>query len=42
MILLAIALNLLGIKKLKTADYLPALFLPIFICWVLTACGAAV
>ena len=42
MILLAIALNLLGIKKLKTADYLPALFLPILICWVLTACGAAI
>ena len=39
LILLAIALNLLGIKKLKTADYLPALFLPILICWVLTACG---
>ena len=35
MILLAIALNLLGIKKLKTADYLPALALPILICWLL-------
>jgi hypothetical protein len=35
MILLAIALNLLGIKKIKTADYLPALFIPILICWLL-------
>ena len=35
MILLAIALNLLGLKKIKTADYLPALVLPILICWLL-------
>ncbi len=42
MILLAIALNLMNIKKIKTADYLPALFLPILICWALTAMGAAV
>ena len=41
LILLAIALNLMGIKKIKTADYLPALFLPIFICWLLTATGVA-
>ena len=39
LILLAIALNLLGIKKMKTADYLPALALPVLICWVLTAMG---
>ncbi len=36
LILLAIALNLLGIKKIKTADYLPALFLPILICWLIS------
>ena len=42
LILLAIALNLMGIKKIKTADYLPALFLPIFVCWLLAALGAAV
>ena len=41
LILLAIAMNLLGIKKIKTADYLPALFLPILICWLLTAAGVA-
>ena len=42
LVLLAIALNLLGIKKIKTADYLPALFLPILICWLLTTAGIAV
>ncbi len=42
LILLAIALNLLGIKKIKTADYLPALALPILVCWLLTALGAAI
>ena len=42
LILLAIALNLMGIKKIKTADYLPALFLPILICWLLTALGVAI
>ncbi len=42
LILLAIAMNLLGLKKIKTADYLPALFLPILICWALTAAGVAV
>ncbi len=42
LILLAIAMNLLGIKKIKTADYLPALFLPIFICWALTGLGISV
>ncbi len=35
LILLAIAVNLLGLKKIKTADYLPALVLPILICWIL-------
>ena len=42
LILLAIAMNLIGLKKIKTADYLPALFLPIFICWALAALGVAV
>ncbi|MCD8117094.1 MAG: DUF554 domain-containing protein [Oscillospiraceae bacterium] len=42
LILLAIAMNLLGIRKLKTVDYLPALFLPILICWLLTLWGVAV
>ena len=41
LILLAIAMNLLGLKKIKTADYLPALFLPMLICWLLTAAGVA-
>ena len=35
LILLAIAVNLLGLKKIKTADYLPALFIPILICWLI-------
>ncbi len=35
LILLSIAVNLLGLKKIKTADYLPALLLPILVCWVL-------
>ncbi len=35
MILLAIALNLIGLKKIKTADYLPALFIPILLCWLI-------
>lgn len=39
LILLAIALNLLGLKKMKTADYLPAIFLPILICWLPTLFG---
>ncbi len=36
LIILAIAMNLMGLKKIKTADYLPALFLPILICWVIS------
>lgn len=39
LILLCIAMNLIGIKKIKTADYLPAIFLPILICWVLELFG---
>lgn len=39
LILLAISLNLLGIKKIKTADYLPALFLPILVCWLISLAG---
>lgn len=39
LILLAIAMNLLGVRKTKTADYLPALFLPILICWLLSLMG---
>lgn len=34
LILIGIAINLMGIKKIKTADYLPALFLPILIGWL--------
>ena len=41
LILLCIAMNLIGIKKIKTADYLPAIFLPILICWVMSLCGVA-
>lgn len=39
LILLAIALNLLNIKKMKTADYLPAIFLPVLICWIMSLLG---
>lgn len=39
LILLVIALNLMGIKKVKTADFLPALFLPILICLILSGFG---
>ena len=35
LILLCIAVNLLGLRKIKTADYLPALLLPILACWIL-------
>ena len=35
LILLAIAVNLLGLKKIKTADYLPALAIPIILCSLL-------
>lgn len=36
LIILAIAMNLMGIKKVKTADYLPALFLPILMGWLMS------
>lgn len=36
LIILGIAMNIMGIKKVKTADYLPALFLPILICWLMS------
>lgn len=39
LILLVIAMNLMGVKKMKTADYLPAIFLPVLICWLLTLLG---
>ena len=42
LILLAIAMNLLGVKKTKTADYLPAIFLPILICCALALLGLRV
>lgn len=42
LILLAIAMNLLGLRKTKTADYLPAIFLPILICWLLSMFGLRV
>ena len=37
LILLAIAINLIGLKKIKTADYLPALFVPMLLCWLLSS-----
>ena len=42
LILLCIAMNLMGIRKTKTADYLPAIFLPILICWLLSLAGIRV
>lgn len=39
LMLLCIAMNLLGVRKTKTADYLPAIFLPILICWALGLFG---
>lgn len=41
LILLAISMNLMGVKKTKTADYLPAIFLPILICWLLKSFGVS-
>ncbi|MBO4885173.1 MAG: DUF554 family protein, partial [Clostridia bacterium] len=35
LILLAIAVNLIGLKKIKTADYLPALAVAVAVCWAL-------
>ena len=42
LILLCIAMNLLGLRKTKTADFLPAIFLPILICWLLSLAGIRV
>lgn len=42
LILIVIALNLTGIKKIRTADYLPALALPVIICAILHAIGIAI
>lgn len=42
LILLCIAMNLLGLRKTKTADFLPAIFLPILICWLLNLAGIRV
>ena len=39
LILLTISMNLMGIKKTKTADYLPAIFLPILFCWLCKCFG---
>lgn len=39
LILLTIAINLMGLKKIKTADYLPAIFLPVLFCWILNLMG---
>ena len=42
LILLAIAMNLMSLRKTKTADYLPAIFLPVLICWILKLLGIAI
>lgn len=42
LVLLAIAMNLLGVRKTKTADLLPAIFLPILICWILNLFGVQI
>lgn len=42
LVLLTIAMNLMGLRKTKTADFLPAIFLPILICWVLGLFGIRV
>ncbi len=39
LILLTIAMNLMGIRKWETANYLPAIVLPIGICWLLSLFG---
>ena len=38
-ILLIIACNLTGIKKIKTGDYIPAIFMPILICSIINLIG---
>ena len=42
LILIVIALNLMNVKKTKTADYLPALLMPVLICWILSLFGIRV
>ena len=32
LLIIALALNMLGVTKLKTANYLPAVFIPIILC----------
>ena len=39
LVLLALSINLMGIKKVKTADFLPAIFLPVLFCWLLKLAG---
>ena len=42
LILIVIALNLMNVKKTKTADYLPALLMPVLICWILKLFGIGI
>lgn len=42
LILIVIAMNLMNVKKTKTADYLPALLIPVLICWILSLFGIRV
>lgn len=42
LMLLCIAMNLMGLRKTKTADYLPAIALPILICWILKLFGISI
>lgn len=42
LILVTISMNLIGLKKFRTADYLPAIFLPVLICYLLHAAGAPI
>ena len=39
LVIIAIGLNMLGIAKIKTANYIPAMFLPIAICPIMNAMG---
>lgn len=39
LVLLALSINLMGLKKVKTADFLPAIFLPVLFCWLLKLAG---
>lgn len=42
LVIIVIAMNLLGLKKMKTADYIPAMFMPILVCWILSLFGITV